>query len=107
MILTFQPPKDASVFDIVINTYGTLDLIGKFTQDNKIDDLSVLADGLTSYQYDFDSIENYNDYFKVQENHYKYVTGQKFIVEAVLPLNYLLTEADIIIANEQANLFIV
>jgi len=109
MYLQFLPPKDATLFDICINTYGSLDLLYKLINDNNITNINALATGFDRYIFDYSLVVNYDRYQKIQNETFRFVTGQKEIRAAFeQPTeNYLQTETPDILQSEQDDLFIV
>src|ERR1035437_5559304 len=41
-MLVINAIQGQSIFDLILNTYGTLDLMSKFIQDNSIDNINVV-----------------------------------------------------------------
>jgi len=92
MLLEYRPSLGATILDIVLNTYLSLDLLPKFVEDNGITNLNIVAGGDEVYIYDTDFISNEFMSADVLRNKLKFSTGDYYIPNAsFVNENYLLT----------------
>ena len=95
MLLEYKPSLGATILDMVLNTYLSLDLLPKFVEDNGIDNLNLVAGGDEVYIYDTDFVSNEFMSIEVLRNSLKFTTGSYTIPNALLTdEDYLLTESD-------------
>ena len=107
MIIEFIPPKNASIFDIVLNTYGSMDLLGKLISDNKITDVNMLAKGNEVFSIDYSKIKNYELFLYFKNNNVQLVTGDSLIQTIIPEEDYLTTEQPDVLETDDNDLFII
>ena len=104
MLLSYKPKKGGTIFDFVLNTYCTMNLITKFAIDNNITNFNYTAKGDELYYYDSDLIAKEHISNEIFVNDYKFTTGSLNVPNASFNENYLLTESGEIIATEGGDL---
>lgn len=72
---SFKVISGQSVFDLLLNTYGTINLLGKLITDNNWTDLSTLTTTGQVIYYDDELIADYNLFDSIQQNNTKFRTG--------------------------------
>ena len=101
MLRDFRPPEGASILDIVLNIYTSLDLLPKFLMDNKIIDLNSKAEFGDVFIYDTDFVENAFLYDDILKNSYQFRTNDlPFVNQNDNRRNFLLTENGLILRTE-------
>ena len=103
MLITYSPPEGATIYDLVLNIYTTLNLMTKFIQDNNIQHIDLITSVGQSFIYDSDYIFDEFIFDEIIENNYIFCTG-KGIPQT--DDNYLLTEEPQILADEGNDLFV-
>ena len=101
MLQEFRPPEGASILDMVLNTYTSLNLLPKFLKDNRIVDLNSKAVFGDVFVFDTDFIDNAFLYEEILKNGYLFRTND-------LPLvnindnrrNFLLAENGLVLRTE-------
>lgn len=107
ILLEFKPPKNATLFDIVLNTYGTLDLLSKFMLDNNINDVNTMATGLETFTFDYSLVNNYGQYDTISIKEMQFTTGDSVLSAFFEQPNNILTEAEEVLLNEDSDDFII
>jgi len=75
--------KGQSIYDLCLQSYGTLDLLIKFCVDNSVTDMAFIPQQV-NYQYDTTlvkyegNINIYNTVFVVNRRHYKNQSGIRY-----------------------------
>jgi hypothetical protein len=101
MINIFNAQEGQSIADLVLNTYGSLNLSKKFISDNGLTDLNVLARTGDQYVYDTEFIDNETLFATVMDNKLIFRTG---IYE--MPPVYVACEDSTILQTEDDKLFL-
>ena len=104
MQLFYNPKKGATIFDIVLNTYCTINLITKFALDNAIYSFDYVASGNEQFVYNSELIAKEHISNEILVNNYNFTTGNLNIPNASFNDDYLLTENEEIISTEDNNL---
>lgn len=99
MLTSFKVIEGQSVYDLVLNTYGTLNLLGKLIVDNDIDDINALTVTGQVVWYDDLLIADYNLFNSIQQNNTKLRTG--------VERDFLITDSGIDIETDAGQNFIV
>ncbi len=105
MIITYYPPEGCSIYDMVLNTYTTLNLMTKFIVDNNIQNLDLVSTVGQGFTYDTDFIYDGFVYNEIIEDGMIYCTGT--LKQDTKTENNLLTELPDILASENDTLFLV
>ena len=108
MLLEFKPPIGATILDVCLNTYLSINLLPKFIKDNSISNMDFVAGINDVFVYDTDFIFDEFMSKDVQKNSYKFVTGDVNIPNASFSnQDYLLIETSEILKDEANNLFLI
>lgn len=99
----FNSSENANIFDLVLNTYGSLDFIPKFLKDNNITDVNYISKVGDVFKYETDLVTNEFTSNTIAKNDYQFATSKIKNVEFEIIENYLLTENGIIINTENQN----
>lgn len=100
MIATFQAHQGQCLSDLVLNTYGTLNMRGKFISDNKLTDLNRLAATGDSYIFDTEFIDDQSLFFFMRDKELIFRTG----IESII--NFIGCEDGSILQAENDKLFV-
>lgn len=107
MLLSYKPAQGASVIDMVLNTYVSLDMLPKFVQDNTITDLNAVASGFETYIIDTDYISDEFLSDQIRRESMQFTTGNIFVPNASFENEpYILSELGEILTTEN-NLYLI
>ena len=108
MLLEFRPPIGATIFDLCLNTYLSLNLLPKFVKDNGIENLNYVTGQGEVYIYDTDFIWDEFMSKDIKNNNYKFTTGDITIPNASLSSDdFLLIESGAILQSEAGQNFLI
>ena len=101
MLKEFRPPEGASILDVVLNTYTSMNLLPKFLKDNGITNMDAKAETGDVFVYDTDFVENDFLHDEILKNDYKFRTNDLPYVNANdNSRHFLLTENGLILRTE-------
>lgn len=89
MLARYRAPEGASLFDLVLNTYTSLNLLTKFILDNNIRGYDLITKVGDEFLFDTDLIVDNFMFDDIIDNQLIFVTGKGLPQE---PDNYLQTE---------------
>ncbi len=98
--------EGSTIFDIVLNTYMSLNAIPRFIADNGITDLGMITTAGQQFIFNTDAVEDEILSLDVLRNGYNFNTG-KFFISKRKAENYLLIENKEILKTESNNLFLI
>lgn len=80
MIQTFNAINGQSMYDVCLNTYGTLDLMYKLLQDNNIDNIGITPASGQAFLYDDGLVidQGINQYFAAANVKYATTLNQQY-----------------------------
>lgn len=108
MLLEFRPPIGATILDLCLNTYLSLNLLPKFVKDNNIQNLNYVTGQSEVYTFDTDFIWDEFLSKDVKNNDYKFTTGNIKIPNASFSNdNFLLIESGDILQTEAGENFLI
>ena len=101
MLLEFRPPVGSNLFDVVLNTYTSLDLIPKFMKDNNITNVNMVTKTGDVFVYDTTLIVDEIMLDKINKGRLLFMTSDapNNVIKAD-STNYLLIESSEILSSE-------
>ena len=106
MQLEIRPPENSNIFDLVLNTYVSLNLIPKFIFENNILDINENTKVGDIFIFDSDFIFDETIFNKIVQNDLKFITSYKRNGLKASFENYLLTENSDILSSESNSFFL-
>lgn len=76
MQLYFRVPEGASIFDVCLNVYTSLNLLSKLMSDNNITSYNKVFDGKELIVYDTDFVSDEFLFLLIQKNDYIFSTSK-------------------------------
>lgn len=82
MLVVFKAIAGQSIDDVVLNTYGTVNLRGKLISDNGVDNINGITATGDEFVFDTDFIADQNMYDQIVANRLFFRTGiaQRFLI---------------------------
>ena len=100
MQLEFKPAEGSNLFDIILNTYTSLDLLPKFVSDNNITNLNMVAKTGDIFIYETDLIVDEIMLDKINKGRLLFMTSNVKNNVIIGDSNYLLIESGDILATD-------
>lgn len=93
MQLSFRAPEGSNIFDLVLNTYTSLDMLPKFIKDNNITNLNMISKVGDIFIYETDLIINKIMIDRISRDRLLFTTSDINNTTFIGNSNYLLIES--------------
>jgi hypothetical protein len=107
MILTYNSPINATIFDVCLQTYGSLDNLHLLITDNNITNINTLTTANQSFIYDYDLVVDYSTVDTLRKTNIQIITGDRYLNQVFAEPPFLLTETPEILDTEDNEDFVV